>query len=457
MAQGFGGGGSFGRPAAFGSFDAPKRKPKIDSRRAGADLAQRGGAVFRTVLQEYNSRSDYRRWRTGLNLAAAMAPGGRYTRQFESRPLRDFGPDQQINRYEVTALPAGAAGQASWSVVRLLRGSWLLPQVLGAGDLTIERPSADSSKDRLVLSVGATLNADQLAHWSTLVGYQFENSAAPEGERTSLLEGPEDAIAYTLVEVDVAAQSLRFDLSRPYRRVRPSRDSPRLFWSLRAYDRGRPIVWNTAESRFLVNADRWSCDCPDHSGILTARAGGPDSAPPSARFPLPSAQSEPLSKWEAAVAGYRSRFRDLDPRADRRRACKHIHADRWRCGLPFYEPADYPFLDTERQFAAGGDLSLISEDLFRFHGARGLELDSAVVAIADALGITVDTRELVTEDPEAMPAQRSPILWTSRGEPPAQSARIDDWWLKRGTREVRAWDPAFGGSWSTGGGTLRGL
>ena len=455
MKQGFGGGGDFGRQADFGDFEAPKRRPKAESRRGGAKLDRRGGAVFRTVIQDYDSRSDYRRWRSGLSLAAAMAPGGRYTRRFESTPLRDFGPRPQVNRYELTALPSSTPGRVSWSVVRLLRGSWILPQVLDAADLSIVRPSKDASEDRLVLSVGATLTASQLGEWQSLVGYQFENSAAPSGDEVALLDEPEDAIAYTLVEVDAEALALRFDLSRPYRRVRPTLESTRKFWSRRAYDRERPILWNTSEQRYLVSSDYWHCDCPDHSGITTAVIGGLDAAPPTARFPLPSAQSDPLNPWEKSVAGYRARFRELDFRSDRRRACKHVHADRWRSGLPFYEPADYPFLEAERQFSSGGDLSLLSGDLFRFHGRQGLELDSAVVAIAEALGILVDTRELAAETAEEAPVERRPILWTSRDEPLASLARVDDWWLRRGTKEVKAWDPAHGGSWSNTGSAPR--
>jgi hypothetical protein len=403
--------------------------------------------VFRTVLQEYNSQSDYSRWRDGLDIAAALGPDRRYSRRFCVTPLRSFGPEPRECRYEVTTYPSSSRGRVAWQVVRLERGSWLLPQTLEAGAITLQRTGGDASKDRLILSVAATLDVAQLEHWKTLIGLQFENSAAPTPGGFTLLDAPEDAIAFTLVGVDVESRSLVFDLSRPYRRVRPDRASPRLFWSLRAYDRQAPVLWGLSEPRVLVNSDRWACDCPDYSGLTTAAFEETETAAPSSRFPLPSAQSPPLSRWETAVAGYRSRFRDLDLRTDRRRACKHSHADRWRCGLPLYEPADYPFFEAERQFAAPASGGVFGTELFRLNARRDLELDSVIVGIAEAAGILVDTRGLAEEQAETMPAQRGPILWTSLNRPPAELSRIDDWWLKRGTRDLYVWNPV--GGWST--------
>lgn len=444
----------FGKGSSFGNFGVPGRPKPAESRRRGADPSQRGGAVFRTVLQEYDSRSDYKRWRAGLDLAVGNAAGGRYTSSYEVQPLRDFAPWAQHNRYELTAFAAGSAGRTTWQVVRMMRGSWVLPQVLQASDIALRRTGGDVSRDRIILSVGATLSSGQLEQWKTLVGLQFENSAIPVGGGYGLLDQPEDAIAYTLVAVDTENGALWFDLSRPYRRIRPTLESPRKFWSLRSYDRQKPVLWNTGEERVLVSSEAWGCDCPDHSGLLTAVLDQPSGAPQSARFPLPSAQSAPLNRWEVAVAGYRTRFRQLDERADRRRACKHIHADRWRAKLPFYEPADYPFMDVERQFQSAQPAAK-ENGFFRVNARRDLELDSAIVAIAEASGVSVDTRNLDTGEDAAMPADRPPILWTSTREPSAALARIDDWWLKRGTREARVWDPADGGSWSSGQGALR--
>lgn len=428
---------------SFDSFSAREQR-RTASRREGVSREARGGVRTQSLLDDYNSRSDYKRWRAGLEIATeGGAFNGRTVAEVSVRPLRDFGsPVQRVN-YEVAAFPARTPGKTAWYAARRLRGAWLLPQVLTPAEITLERSGRDPGLDRIALDVGGTLTADQLKLWATLVGEQFENSAEPTSGGYRLIDEQqaEAAIAYTLTSVDQAAGVLRFDLSRPYRRVRARPDSRTMFWSRRTYVRERPILWGVEAPRVLVASDRWDCDCPDYSGRISAVLDEPSAAPPSARNPIPSAQSPAPSEWDTLVAGYRARFRDLDSRSDRRRACKHIHADRWASGIPFFEPADYPFFEIGRQFdgkksAAGG-----ASGGFRFNARRALDLDAVVLAVAEASGILVDSGLLTAIDPEAMPAERQPILWTSPQRPASAAARIDDWWLRPGSNIIRVWRP----------------
>jgi hypothetical protein len=436
-----------GAAKGFKSFDSfgPVIRPKGRSRREGVSREARGGVRTQSILEDYNSRSDYKRWRAGMDLAIGdQATGPRVVAEVSTRLLRDFGSPITRIGYQVAAFPAATPGRTAWYTARRLRGAWLLPQILRPEDITLERSSRDPSLDRIALDVSNTLTAAQLKLWQQLVGEQFENSATPSGSGYRLVEEQqaEMAIAYTLTSVDEGGGILRFDLSRPYRRIRPRIESPALFWSRRTYVRDRPILWNVETPRVLVASDRWDCDCPDYSGRISAVLDEPSAAPPSARNPLPSAQGPVLSEWDALVAGYRARFRELDSRSDRRRACKHIHADRWSSGIPFFEPADYPFFEVGRQFDGQGDRTGGAAGALRFNARRALDLDSVILAVAEASGVLVDSGPLQRIDPEAMPARRQPILWTSREEPARAAARIDDWWLRPGANEVLVWSEA---------------
>lgn len=426
---------------SFDSFSAREQR-KTASRREGVSREARGGVRTQSLLDDYNSRSDYKRWRSGLEIATGNgAVGGRVVAAVSVRPLRDFGSPVERISYEVAAFPAKTPGKTAWYAARRLRGAWLLPQVLTPAEITLERSGRDPALDRIALDASGVLTVDQLKFWATLVGEQFENSAEPVGGGYRLVDEQqaEAAIAYTLTSVDRSGGILRFDLSRPYRRVRARPDSRTMFWSRRTYVRERPILWGVETPRVLVSSDRWDCDCPDYSGRISAVLDEPSSAPPSARNPIPSAQSPVPSEWDKLVAGYRARFRELDSRSDRRRACKHIHADRWASGIPFFEPADYPFFEVGRQFDGQKGMPEGAAEALRFNARRALDLDAVILAVAEASGVLVDSGVLQSLDPEEMPAERPPILWTSKDPPAAAASRIDDWWLSPGGNVVQVW------------------
>ena len=80
----------------------------------------------------------------------------------------------------------------------------------------------------------------------------------------------------------------------------------------------------------------------------------------------------------------------------------------------------------------------------RYQSRRQIQLDQTVIPLADSSGVLIDSRNIIPPN-EEVPTRpdRQPILWTSLQEPASGRARIDDWWLKRGTNELLVYDPSL--------------
>jgi hypothetical protein len=430
-------GDRFDRGIALQPLDRPLKGVSSRSTRPG----ERGGTVYPTVLEAYNRDSDFRRWRSGMELyQGSGATWADLRRTLLVRGLRDHGalPGPQAN--QVTLFPSDTSPEGAWAVVNRRRGSIVLPQPLQSADLTWRM-----AERRLELDVSASLSAAQIKAWADFIGDQFEDSAAPAGACGARVLGEEtEAVAYTLIGVDPAGGKLIFDLERPFVRLRARPDQLRVRWSRARFDATAPLRWRDDGSRLLCSSHRFFCSCPDYSGTRTANLLGGSTAGQEL-FPRVSAGRVESGRWEEEVTGYRARWRDLSGRADQRRECKHIHAVRWSLGTPFHEPSGYPLDEPDRQFLASGT-RLGGAKVERYQVLRGLALDWLVIPLANSSGVAIDTRNLVPADEETpTPPERGPILWTASVEPPPGRARAGDWWLQRGTRSLRISDPDRGG------------
>lgn len=427
-------------------IDRPQRTPRVGTypnRQRGG--GQYGSTAYPSVLEAYNRDSDYKRWRTGLDYWQGRGRGwADLERTYLVRSFRDYGALPGPQQNTVTLFPSGGASGGAWTVVNRRRGALLLNEPLLQNDITFDTSLRDPSQHRLILNVSHSLSPAQIALWGDFIGDQFEDSATDRVLPYGLLEDPIDTVAYTLVEVDPAGGKLLFDLSRPYMRRRPNRAIPRSFWQRILYDPLRPLSWRADGTRFLVSSHRLTCSCPDYSGMRTANLldsqGGSQEL-----FPRPSSGRTIDGRWEAEVAGYRARWRDLSFRADQRRECKHIHAVRWSLGYPFYEPSDYEIGLDDRQFFIGRDASPSNAELLLYQSRRDLTLDRLAPALADSVGRLVDTRNTIPEDEQAgVQPGRKPILWTTTQEPAASRCVVDDWWVPRGTNILKVFNAELG-------------
>lgn len=403
-----------------------------------------GGTVYPTVLEAYNRDSDYKRWRAGLDYWQGSGKSWADTElHYLIRSFRDYGslPGPQLT--SVTYFPSATSPEGAWTVVNRRRGAIVLPQALRKEDITFDTTFNDPAQHRLVLDVSNTLSSEQLENWELLIGTQFEDSAVATTLPYGLLEEPIDTLSYTLVEVDAEGGRLLFDLSRPFMRRRPNRALPRAFWQRILYDGRQPLSWKNDGSRFLCSSHRLYCSCPDYTGSRLADVvnGIGDR---QQMFPRPGAGRSIASRSESQQVGTRSYWRDLAPRVDQRRECKHIHAVRWSLGYPFYEPSDYEVGRPEQNFLSGRDTSLGEAEVMRYQGRRTVTLDVLIPALAEASGIKVDARNTIPSE-EDTPAQpgRDPILWSTLNEPPGYRAQIDDWWMPLGSSQLRVFDPTL--------------
>ena len=433
------------RGLGLASVEKPMRAAKPGSYGArGGRHGSTGGTNYPSVLEAYNRDSDYKRWLAGKRyFQGSGSSWGDVEVSYLVRTFRDFGslPCGQLNTF--TLFPSSGSPEGAWTVVNRRRGAVILPGPLQPQDVSIDQRLADPDGHRLRLDVSGRLSSAQLAEWQVLVGDQFEDSATVTAAGVRLIDNPDGAVAFTLVDVDLVAMALVFDVTRPFMRVRVDPAFDRGYWKQVRYRPDAPLRWRADGTRLLCSSHRFHCSCPDFSGTSTANIVGGGSGSQEL-FPRPAAGRTTTGPWEESSLGYRRRWRDLPRRADRRRECKHIHAVRWSRGYPFYEPDDYPVGDGERQFMGDASPSLGDAALLRYQSRRQIQLDQAVIPLADSGGVLVDSRNIIPAD-EEVPTRpdRQPILWTSLQEPPPGRARIDDWWLKRGTNELLVYDPTL--------------
>jgi hypothetical protein len=434
------------RGLGLASVERPLRAPKAGSygssnRRGGGT----GGTTYPTVLEAYNRDSDYKRWRAGLDYWQGSGKSwGDLEKLYLIRSFRDFGARPGPQLVSTTYFPSNSSPEGAWTVVCRRRGALILPQLLQQSDISFEVLHPRVDQHRLVLDVSSTLSAAQIREWQAFIGDQFEDSATGTDYPGGLIADPIETIAFTLVDVDADGGRLLFDLSRPFMRRLSNPLRPRSFWQRVSYDRRQPLSWRNDGSRYLCSSHRLYCNCPDFSGGRIADLSGLTTGSQS-RFPRPGAGRSLESRWEQGNVGYRANWRDLPPRSDQRRECKHIHAVRWSLEYPFYEPSDYQINSDDRQFQGSSGGSLSGDEVIRYHRLRELTADRLAFALADSSGIAVDTRDTIPSD-DTSPAQagRASVLWTTQREPEAFRAVRDDWWVQRGTGVLRVFDPVAG-------------
>ena len=161
-------------------------------------------------------------------------------------------------------------------------------------------------------------------------------------------------------------------------------------------------------------------------------------------IPLPNASRSIVSPWESQGVGYYRQWRTLSERRDERRECKHIHAQRWACGVPWLEPDDYPTA-AERdilEFSSSYERSLKPEEFSAYFAKRRLSWDRFVLSIAESAGLTIfpggDPRNNIR-------ANNNPMLWHDAEEPDPSWCRRNDWWLRRGSQDLQCFDPTLNG------------
>lgn len=404
---------------------------------------QYGGTAYPTVIEAYNRDSDYKRWKYGQEYYfGAGKTWADFSVNTLVRSLLDTGEASSIARDVTTFLPSNTSPESAWAVTIRTRGSVILPQAIEASDITITTDHPQEQEHRLILDVSSTLSADQIRNWEIYIGDQFEDSATGLVYPNDLIEKPVSSIAFTLVEVDPVNGLLVFDLSRGFVR---QLFNGRISWRLLQYDRRNPVYWQRNGSRYLCNSFRFHCSCPDFSGRAYADTLD-TNASKQRKFPLPGAGRAVDNSWEAEGVGYYKQWRDLSRRSDRRRECKHIHALRWSCGVPFYEPSDYPTGDQRGVFgvAAAAERRFKSEDILRYNRNRLISYDLFLPGLAAASGIELDPRGDLLADGSPVRPDLKPVFWATRDEPAASRSQINDWWLKKGTQSLAIYSPTVG-------------
>lgn len=409
----------------------------------GSGLGEYGSTAYPTVLEAYNRDSDYKRWKIGQEYFFGSGKSwADYQIHSLTRSLLDTGEASSISRDVTTFLPSRTSPESAWVVTCRTRGSVILPQLLQNADLTTETGNPEEAEHRLILDVSGTLSADQIRNWEIYIGDQFEDSAFGTTYPNDLIPEPVNSIAFTLVEVDPVGGKLKFDLSRGFIRRQVN---GRIYWALLEYDRRNPVYWRRDGSRYLCNSFRFHCSCPDFSGRSYADTLN-SNASKLRKFPLPGAGRPVETSWEAAGAGYYKQWRDLSRRTDRRRECKHIHAVRWSCGVPFYEPSDYPTGDQRGIFGvvAANERYFNSEEILRYNRNRLISYDLFLPGLATASGIELDPRGDLLADPAPVRPDLKPVFWATRDEPPSSRSQVNDWWLRKGSQELAIYSPTAG-------------
>lgn len=395
--------------------------------------AEPGGIRVPTILEAYNRDSDFKRWQEGQQYFYGT---GRSWADFQirarSRLLIDTGAGP-FSYHITTLFPGSTSPEGNWAVTTLVRGSAILSQPIQAAEITVVPgdPDNPNNPDSLVLDVSSSLTVDQVANWAIYVGAQFEDSAAGTTYPDDLISEPATSLALTLIEVRPSSQQLIFDLTRPYTRVRISEQ---VYWKRVEYNAANPVYWRSNGTRYLCNSFRFHCSCPDHSGRAYADTLSLNASR-SQRNTAPTAGRSPATSWEANNRGLYRQFRDLSRRFDQRRECKHIHAMRWACGVPFYEPSDYP-LGGESMVFSRNRSSLSEASIWKYHSTRTIELDRLTFSAAEVVGLDMNPRGDLLNPEVPFRVDSRPVLWNLANEPDSVLCRGGDWYLKRGSQEL---------------------
>lgn len=402
----------------------------------GAGLGQYGSTAYPTVIESYNRVSDYTRWKAGQEL---FFSAGRSWAEQQLKTVARFttGAVDGASKEITVAYPSSTSPEKTWYASCRTRGSIMFPQPITAARVTLNTSDPDPANHTLVLDVNGILTPGQLGVFSIFIGDQFEDSATSVNYPSGLVERDVGSVALTLLSVNTASLTMTFDLSRPAGRVMRN---GHIYWSKLKYDPTAPISWRANGTRHLCSSFKFFCCCPDHLGGALANLEFPDRDNQLDRYPLPNAARSVVSPWERQGVGYYRQWRTLPRRRDERRECKHIHALRWECGVPWLEPDDYPVDGAKAlsDFLAENEGNYSPQEIMEFFRTRQLNWDRYILSVADVVGIILfpsgDPRNNIRPDSR-------PLLWNDPDEPDPTWCRINDWWLQRGTQKLRVFNP----------------
>jgi len=418
----------------------------------GQGLGLYGTAQFPTILEAYNRESDYKRWQLGQ--AYYFGTGRSWDDlSIYSNSRFTTGAVSGVSKDIVTMFPSETSPERTWYVGQRTRGSIILPQPLTASQISTNTSDPNPANHTLTYNVNGVLTSAQVGIFSIFIGDQFEDTASGTNYPDDVISKPEGSVALTLIAANTGSMTLVFDLSRAYGRVK---ENQTIYWKKLPYDPSSPNVWNTGGSRHLCSSTKMFCCCPDHLGGALANLEFPKGEVDQDMFPLPNASRTVRAAWESQGAGYYRQWRSLNSRVDMRRECKHMHAMRWECGIPWYEPNDFP----TQYYGANPDGLLtdssmereFSDEVYDEYNARHrVNYDRYALALAEVVGLELfpgtDVRNNIRSD-------NRPMLWNDHEEPEASWCRLNDWWCKRGTQEIKIFNSTtqnFEGTVTIGG------
>ena len=437
-----------GRRFGFASMSKPMTdKAKGIYPDASTGAGEYGSVAFPTITEAYNRDSDYKRWKLGqeyyfgkgrswgdqqLNILARFLNG---TANF-SDEINERG-----SREVVTVFPSSTSSESAWYVATRVRGSFLLPQPIQSSAITLNTSATNPEDHTLVYDVTGIYNPQQLDVLKVAIGDQFEDSATGPNFPDDLVKRDAGSVALTLIDVDVSSMTLTFDLSRPHRRIERNKH---IYWVREKYDPEDPELpvykFKDDGTRYLCSSFSFFCCCPDHLGGAVANLDYVDTNKKSIdTFPLPNANRSVVSAWESEGVGYYRQWRTLPARRDQRRDCKHIHAQRWACGVPWLEPTDYP-TSAERdllEFMSSYERAMDPDEFLRYFRRRRLSWDRFILSVAESSSLVCFPGGDVRENIRPF---GGPMLWHDREEPNPDWCRNNDWWVQRGTQNLKIFD-----------------
>ena len=413
---------------------APRAKGLYPTKTTGA--GQYGSIIFPTVLENYNRTTDYKRWQLGQ--AYFFGTGRSWDdKAFYSNTRFSTGAVSGISKDIVTMFPSKSSPERAWYVGLRTRGSIILPQPLNASAISTFTSDPDPSNHTLVYDVSGVLTAAQVGIFNVFIGDQFEDTASGPNYPADVIENPVGSVALTLTAASTSAMTLTFDLSKAQGRVKVNNKT---YWKKLDYDPANPNVWDTSSGKHLCSAHKLFCCCPDDLGGALANLEFPKENGGIDAFPLPNASRSVFSAWEREGAGYYRQWRSLPRRIDERRECKHMHAMRWECGIPWYEPNDYPISDDENKVFSDQLERDFDNEVYREYNAYNrINYDRYILSLAEVVGLELfpggDVRDNIR--PSSLP-----MLWNDAEQPDVSWCRQNDWWLQRGTQRLRIFNSA---------------
>jgi hypothetical protein len=120
-----------------------------------------------------------------------------------------------------------------------------------------------------------------------------------------------------------------------------------------------------------------------------------------------------------------------------------MHALRWQCGIPWYEPSDYPTQEERDilELAGASEGRYSARIAGEYFALRQMNYDRYAMSLAEVVGLELfpgsDVRDAIRPDPR-------PLLWNDGEEPLAIWCRQNDWWLRRGTQQIRIFNASSG-------------